>query len=488
MALLSEAQDLFDEQEPDIATTQPVSGPTSSAPDGGDTYEPPPPGPVTPPQDVDENGDPITIFDGGDTGTDTPPATTDPVQPVDFGDTTVQDLYPDMPDTTDLVAPDVPDATGADVTVADSGVTEQDTTQAADGTGGAIDAGIDALGDVSSGEQTTLTAEQQVDAELARILGEDSPLLAQARAEAMRLANKRGLMNSSMAAGMGMDAMTKVALPMAQQNAQQAFQREIENTRNRQEAGLFTAEQETRLRALEAELGQELSIFNADQLNQAEMLAAELRTAIEQGNAEAYNDASLQLAELQREAEAQQAELDYAADEREALERQAYNERVIEAVSRLNERYMIGEQQIDIQNIIGQYGQLTATNESAARIMDSYLRSIGNIFDDPDMSTAQANEAINNMVSMMQNSLRMIAEMNNMDFEVDLGGSGGGYTDPIPGGDIMDGGGGGAGGGGANDISEGSYDATGMPDPGAENTGTDNSEGAPPPPEGQNVI
>jgi len=431
----------------------------------------------------------------------------DPADPTESrpgaGGVTVQELYPEMPELGDINAPTVADPTGAGVTESDFGVTEfgtaeaggvdvagpagagvtegdfgvtqQDTAQAADAAVSAIEKGVTAVQGVGTGEQTALTAEQQVDAELTRILGADSPLLAQARAQAMQIANSRGLMNSSMATGMAMDAMTKAALPMAQQNADQAFKRESENTRLRQEAGLFSAEEEGRLRALEAELGQDLSVFNADQLNQAERLSAEMRTALEQGNmeayntaatqladlqrdaerqqaelsqetsiynadqqneanrlqaelraaleqgnTEAYNDASMQLADLQREAESQQAELDFAADEREFLEKQAYNEKIIDSIARMNERFMIGEQQVDINHIVGQYGQLTSTNESAARIMDSYLGAIGGIFDDPKMSSSQAQEAIRNMVKMMEGSLRMIAEMNGMEFDVDF--------------------------------------------------------------------
>lgn len=78
------------------------------------------------------------------------------------------------------------------------------------------------------------TDQQIVDAELARILGEDSPLLAQARQEAMRIANARGLQNSSIAAGMAQNNMVAAAMPMAQQNAAQAQERAIRNQAEQQ--------------------------------------------------------------------------------------------------------------------------------------------------------------------------------------------------------------------------------------------------------------
>lgn len=370
--------------------------------------------PMTPPATIDPSLDTgSNVLDGGSQSSGDP----------SVGGTSVQDLYPEAPELGTLDAPDVPDATGADVIGADAGVAEVGTPGVAEtDTGQIVDDASQNVGDtVGTGEQTQLTDEQRVDAELARILGQDSPLLAQARAEAARFANQRGLMNSSMAAGMTYDAMVKAAMPMAQQNADQALQREMANTALRQEANIFTAEEQNRLAALEAELGQELSIFNADQLNQAERLSAEMRTAIEQGNQQAFNEAAMQLAELQRNAEAQQAEMDYAASEREFLERQAYNEQIIDSVTALNEQFMIGEQQIDIEHVRGTYQQIISTNETAASIYDSYLSSIGQIFDNPDMSTSQTAEAVRQMVNALEGSLRMISEINGMEFSPTIG-------------------------------------------------------------------
>ena len=400
---------------------------------GGGT--PPDGGGGTPPIDPDPDPDPgpgpggggMGGMTGGGDGTGPigdPAPEADPVN--------VEDLYPDAPEGQDFDTPDVPDATGADVVEADDAVTEADVTEAETDTGTIVDDASGNIEDVvGTGEQTDLTPEQQVDAELARILAQDSPLQAQARADAAQYANQRGLQNSSMAAGMAQAELVRTALPMAQQNAQQAAARELANTAGRQEANLFTAEEQTRLAALEAELGQELSIFNADQLNEAERLGAELRTAIEQGNAAAYNDAAMQLADLQRDAEAQQAEMEYGAEEREFLETQAYNEQIIDAITTLNEQYMIGEQQIDIEHVRGTYNQIISTNETAATIYDSYLRAIGQIFDDPDMSSSQIADGIAAMVDMLEGSLRMISEMNGIDFDSDFlpgGGTGDGGT------------------------------------------------------------
>ena len=436
--------------EPILEPDYPVPGPVTPPPDDGNIVNPPPVAgddgvlPYQPPPPVD----PIPYDDGGvepprdSDGNIIEPGGQDWSVGSEAEGVSVQDLYPEVPEGSEFDVPDVADPTGAEVTDANLGEgTVETPTDAETDTGQIVDSAVDEVaGTIGSGEQTGLTPEQQVDAELARILGEDSPLLASARAEAMRQMNARGLTNTSMAAGATYSAMVDAALPMAQQNAQQALQREMANTELRQQSNQLTAEQTAALRALEAELGQDLSIFNADQLAQAQRLTAELRSAMESNNAEAYNEAALQLAELQRDAEAQQADLEAAGEEREFLERQAYQEQVLDIVGRLNEQFMIGEQQIDLQHVIGTYQQITSINETAATLMDSYLRSIGSIYDDPKMSTSQAAEAIRQMVTMLEGSMRMLSEMNNMDF---------GNTDAfIPGGSGGSGDGGGGGGGG----------------------------------------
>ena len=60
---------------------------------------------------------------------------------------------------------------------------------------------------------------------VAKIASEDSKLNQMARTEGLKAANRRGLLNSSMAVGAAQDAVLKNALPIASQDAQQAFQK-----------------------------------------------------------------------------------------------------------------------------------------------------------------------------------------------------------------------------------------------------------------------
>lgn len=62
------------------------------------------------------------------------------------------------------------------------------------------------------------------------MLREDSPLMQQARTDGLKTANSRGLLNSSMAAGASQDAMIRAATPIAQQDASQAFQKNLQSS------------------------------------------------------------------------------------------------------------------------------------------------------------------------------------------------------------------------------------------------------------------
>ena len=65
--------------------------------------------------------------------------------------------------------------------------------------------------------------------QLARFLASNSPVMQQARTGAMQYANSRGLLNSSIAAGAGEDAVIRSAVPIASQDAAQINARNLAN-------------------------------------------------------------------------------------------------------------------------------------------------------------------------------------------------------------------------------------------------------------------
>lgn len=67
----------------------------------------------------------------------------------------------------------------------------------------------------------------QVDAEVTRITSQNTPIMKQAATTGLKMANRRGLMNSSMAVGAAQNEVIKTALPMASQNAAQTHAKNI---------------------------------------------------------------------------------------------------------------------------------------------------------------------------------------------------------------------------------------------------------------------
>ena len=214
-------------------------------------------------------------------------------------------------------------------------------------------------------------------------MGQNNPLMERARQESLQQSNRRGLQNSSIAVGAAQGAMVDRMLPMAQQNAAQAFQRTQENTAFRQDATKFTA----------------------DQMNQLRSLEAQMRTAMEQQDANAFNQASTLHTQLQFEASAENAAAQNARDSQ-----------ILSQVTQLNQQFLQGSQAMDLATIQGTYQQLIATNEAASNLYQAYFAGISTVMADRKMSSQQIAQAVETQQLILEAGLRMIAEINGMDF------------------------------------------------------------------------
>lgn len=329
-------------------------------------------------------------------------------------------LYPVQPPTEAAQAAPVVTATEAGVTEAEAATADAygaDATQAQAG--------------VVEGGPTEMSAAQQ----MADITAQDSPLMARARQQGLQTAARRGLLNSSISAQAAMGSMVDKALPLAQQDAATA-------TALAQSA----ADRETQVSALNAQLGTDVSKFNAQQLNEAEKINAQMQTAVNQGNAQAYNAAQQQLADLQTRADLTHADQTFRASTQYANERNQMTMQTQQAISDLNKQFLAGSQAIDLAQIQGQYNNLIAQNESAARIFDSYLSGMASIMANKDIDPARVAQYVQTQLKQMEGSLQFIQDLNNYNLG-DFSWGSGGY---VPGGTGGTGGtgGGGTGGGG----------------------------------------
>lgn len=100
---------------------------------------------------------------------------------------------------------------------------------------------------------------EDVAGEIGRVLDKGGPLMKQAQTTGLQMANRRGLLNSSMAVGAAQDEVLKVAVPIGSQQAQQNFQS------NQQDRGF---EQQRNLQS--RDLNTRIDISNADRNTERE--------------------------------------------------------------------------------------------------------------------------------------------------------------------------------------------------------------------------
>ncbi|MBP2230831.1 hypothetical protein J2847_004140 [Azospirillum agricola] len=90
----------------------------------------------------------------------------------------------------------------------------------------------------NGGGATWTPEDDKVDAEVSRITSKGGPLMQQAKTDGLATAQRRGLLNSSMAVGSSQAAVLNAALPMAAQNAAQTAQKNLSTQEYGQSRGL----------------------------------------------------------------------------------------------------------------------------------------------------------------------------------------------------------------------------------------------------------
>lgn len=239
------------------------------------------------------------------------------------------------------------------------------------------------------------------DVQATKILGQDSPLMQRARQEGLLTAGRRGLQNTSIAVGTAQGAMADRAIPLAQQNAASYLQQ-----------GLANQAAENRAAEVSAGFQQERDVLNA-----------QLETAVSQGNAAAENAARQQLADLETRVSMQTAEIGQQTALTNAAAENEMRSRVMQANTDLNKQFLAGTQAMDLATIQGQYNQLISTNETAARLYDSYFNSISASMANSDLAPDRIAQYVNVQQSMLEAGLRMMDQMNTLNLDTALPGA-----------------------------------------------------------------
>lgn len=231
------------------------------------------------------------------------------------------------------------------------------------------------------------------DSQLNKMTAEDSPLMEQARNTGMMTAARRGLQNSSIAAGASEAEAVKAATPLALQNSQVNAQNEMLDKGATNNASAFGAAATNAASSQNAQAGTAVNLSNAQAANSASAQNASMKTATDQ-----FNTANKQNVN----------NLNSAAENE-------MRTNVLNLNSQMNKQYLAGAQSMDLQTIQQQYGQLLAANQSASTLYQSFFNSIssamqGNIA--PDRMAAM----IDVQQQMLQHGLDLIDAINQINF------------------------------------------------------------------------
>ncbi len=240
---------------------------------------------------------------------------------------------------------------------------------------------------------------QTVQGQLAAILAAGNPLLVQAQTRAKQEANRRGLLNSSMAVGAGESALYDAAMPIAQSDAGAYNQAALSN----------------------ADLAQQTELANVGARNRAqEVNIGELGTT-NRFNVGAANTAAQQTAQeqnLNRRFSAEQTQQTSLADADNQM--------------KLMLQQMDANTRTDLVNIEANYRTLMQASDSASSLYSQTLKNIADITSNPALDAAAKNAAIARQKEFLQNGMNLIGAMNNIGVAELLDFGGGTLAQPAP--------------------------------------------------------
>ncbi|MEQ1888039.1 MAG: hypothetical protein ABL951_02530, partial [Alphaproteobacteria bacterium] len=137
----------------------------------------------------------------------------------------------------------------------------------------------------SSGFTPPPLEDASVQRQLSGFLASNSPVMQQARTGAMQYANSRGVLNSSIAAGAGEDAVIRSAVPVASQDAAQINQRNLASLGFAYDSGLQAARIGSAERISDADIAARAALQTGQIASTERLSAAEIaaRAALQQG-------------------------------------------------------------------------------------------------------------------------------------------------------------------------------------------------------------
>lgn len=213
------------------------------------------------------------------------------------------------------------------------------------------------------------------------ITSQDSPLMQRARQEGMLLAARRGLQNSSIAAGTAQGAVVDRATPLATQEADILQGQRLANQNAENTSRQFNAGAQTDVSKLNAQLGTTVSQQNAQNATETSRFNAE--TAAQKAQQDAQAENAMRTAVMNQNAE-------------------------------LNKQYLSGRQAQDLATIQAQYQALIQSNASAANLYNTYFQTIAQVMSNTNMDPARAAQIVGSLQTSLLGGMDFLNAMNQM--------------------------------------------------------------------------
>ena len=250
---------------------------------------------------------------------------------------------------------------------------------------------------------------QTVQKQLKGIIEANSPLMQQARTNALQAMNQRGLVNSSMAIGAGQDAVIRQALPIAQQDATLYANSAKYNADMTNQMEQFNKGAENQSRQ-----------FGASASNQAALANQAADNAAAQFSAGASNQAALANAAAQNQA----AQFSAASTNQASSE---YSQALNATVNKMMDQSMQialanadTQTKIELQNIDATTRKDLAATEaayknqmqasaSANEIFQQVSKNIADIMANPDLEATAKQNAVTGQKTSLQEALSILS-------------------------------------------------------------------------------
>lgn len=247
-----------------------------------------------------------------------------------------------------------------------------------------------------------------VSGQLDKILSQDNPYVARARASAAGVANSRGLLNSTMGAQAGEAAAIDAALPIATQDANIYSQQRLTNQQAENVAGQFGAA-----------AANQAGVVNAGAANQiaGQQLAGEQQIgAIQATGGQQRETQTLQgqqvTALTEQKAQIDQALLASEGTQKETLQAQKgvidNQLQVLKASQDMALQGLRGTQAETLANIEGKYRELLQASAAASALYTNIARGITDILSNNDLTPESKQAAIDMHINFIESGLAVV--------------------------------------------------------------------------------